>query len=369
MLDFAAMFLRQAEASPYLHFLYEVATHRVVFVNAAYELLLRSPRARVNEDLPALLDRLPPEDLPLWQRYWKMWQRGTLQDEVELRLLGQGLLPEQWFSLLPFRYQDAAGQVWLSGSLREITADKQYQLTNEKFSAKKNTVLELLSHDLAGAFVVLQQLTTHLQQELGEPANPNVPQLLGLMQQTSQQSVALIHDLVDQEFMESASIPLKLERVELGEKVRQCLEPYYRMPGAAARMLRYDVPGEPVYAHVDPNKLLQVVNNLVANAFKFTPDEKRIRVTVEAQVGSVRLRVADEGIGIPAALLPHVFERYTPARRPGLRGEPTTGLGLSLCQTIVTLHHGSLSVTSTEGEGSTFTVDLPQTLKATRLGS
>ena len=69
--------------------------------------------------------------------------------------------------------------------------------------------------------------------------------------------------------------------------------------------------------------------------------------------------MADEGIGIPTALQPVLFDRFTKVRRPGQRGEPTTGLGLSLCKTIVELHHGTLTVVSTEGQGSTFTIELP----------
>ncbi|RYE03475.1 MAG: ATP-binding protein, partial [Rickettsiaceae bacterium] len=74
----------------------------------------------------------------------------------------------------------------------------------------------------------------------------------------------------------------------------------------------------------------------------------------------VRLQVQDSGIGIPAALLPVLFERFTPARRPGLRGEPTNGLGLLLCKTIVEWHQGTITVASTEGVGTTFTVEIPQ---------
>lgn len=79
-------------------------------------------------------------------------------------------------------------------------------------------------------------------------------------------------------------------------------------------------------------------------------------MTVEAGPSYVR----DIGIGISAAQLPILFERFTPARRPGLRGEPTNGLGLMLCKTIVEWHQGTITVVSMEGVGTTFTVEIPQ---------
>jgi len=358
MLNPAALFLDQAEQSPHLQFVYDVLAQQVVFVNAAYEPLLRGQRAHVNAELPALLARLPPDDLPLLQRSWRQWQIGDLHHELEVclrRVDG----PDQWLCFTPYWYQDAAGQAFVSGSARDLSNEKAHRHNSEKFNAKKNTVLEILSHDLAGAFIILQQLTDYVQEEMGTPANAKVPEMLDLMRQTSQKSVAMIHDLVDQEFLESATIPLRRERVDLGQQVQLSLEPFRRAPGFVARQLRYEAPAEPVYAEVDPNKLLQVVSNLVTNALKFTPDEGHIVVKVEYQPKHVRIVVADEGIGIPAALQANLFERFTPARRPGLRGEPTTGLGLSLCQTIVQLHHGTLTVASQEGQGTTFTIDLP----------
>ena len=358
MVDPAALFLDQVEQSPQVQFIYDVGARQVVFVNAAYESVLRGHRAQVNAELPALLARLPPDELPLLQRYWRLWQSGGLQDELEV-YLRQADGPDQWLCLTPHWYQDAAGQPFVSGSARDISAERAHRHNSEKFNAKKNTVLEILSHDLAGAFIMLQQLTDYVQEEMGSPAKANVPEMLNLMRQTSEKSVALIHDLVDQEFLESAAIPLRRERVDLSQQVAMSLEPFRRAPGFVGRPLRVETPAEPVYAEVDPMKLLQVVANLVTNALKFTPDEGQIVVKVEAHPERVRILVADEGIGIPAASLAHVFERFTPARRPGLRGEPTTGLGLSLCQTIVQLHHGTLSVASQEGHGTTFTIELP----------
>ncbi|RZK63207.1 MAG: hypothetical protein EOO59_00365 [Hymenobacter sp.] len=359
MLDPAALFLDQAAQSPHVYFVYDVQAQRVTFVNAAYELVLRGQREQVNEELPALLARLPPADLPLLQRYWRLWQKGSLQDEIEVRLRRPDG-PDQWLCLTPHWHQDAAGQVFVSGSLRDTTLDKEHRQYSEKFNAKKNTVLEILAHDLAGAFVLLQQLAEYVQEEMGTPANAKIPEMLALMRQTSQKSVAMIHDLVDQEFLETAAIPLKRERVDLGQQVKLSLEPFWRAPSYAARRVRYEAPPVPVYAEVDVIKLLQVVSNLVTNALKFTPDEGSITVRLEAHPAGVRILVIDEGIGIPAALQAQLFERFTPARRPGLRGEPTKGLGLSLCRTIVALHQGTLAVSSTEGQGATFTIELPR---------
>jgi signal transduction histidine kinase len=81
---------------------------------------------------------------------------------------------------------------------------------------------------------------------------------------------------------------------------------------------------------------------------------------MEACPGGLRVRLRDTGSGIPAALLPRLFERSTPARRPGLRSEPTIGLGRLLSKTIVEWYQGTLSIKTQEGQSSTFTVEIPQ---------
>ena len=361
MLDPAEFFLDQADTSPHIQFIYDLKARRVVFVNEAYERLLGGHRDCVNDELPGLLARLHPDDHLMWNRLWRLWAKGGLHDETDVRLLPPAGTdqPEQWFCLTPHWHQDAAGHRWVGGTLRDSSAGKHYKATSDKFNTKKNTVLEILAHDLAGAFVMLKQLAEYVEEEMQPQASPQVAEMLRLMQTTSQRSVQLIHDLVDQEFQETATVALRCERVDLCEKLEQCLEPFRRAPGREALQLTCVLPPAPLYAEVDVNKLLQVVSNLVANAFKYTPDGGHVTVTLKPGDGSVRITVADEGIGIPERLLPVLFDRYTPASRPGLRGEPTTGLGLWLCKTLVELHRGTLSVRSTEGRGTTFTIELP----------
>jgi two-component system sensor histidine kinase VicK len=361
MVEPASFFLDQAAASPHVHFIYDLAAGQVTYVNAAYKQVLQGHPDQVNEELPALLARLHPDELPLLRRYWELWTQGRLHDEVEIRLRSTESGPEQWLwlCLSPHWQQDADGHVVLGGTVRDSTRNRNYLDNSDKFTSKKNTVLEILSHDLAGSFVMVQQLTTYVRDALREHPNPQVLQMLGMVLDTSQRSVSLIHDLVNQEFLETTSIPLKRERVDLRERITEGLEPAQYLPGSAALHLQVELPPGPVYAEVDVNKFLQVIGNLMFNAYKFTPDGGHITIRLEELAGRVRLTVADDGIGIPAAMQPHLFERFTPARRPGLRGEPTTGLGLLLCKTIVELHGGTLTVESTEGQGSTFTAEVP----------
>jgi two-component system sensor histidine kinase VicK len=178
----------------------------------------------------------------------------------------------QWLCVAPHWQQDANGQATLGGTVRDITRTKLHQNTTNKFTSKKNTILEILSHDLAGSFVMVQQLTGYVRDTLGNYANPQVPEMLNMVLDTSQRSVKLIHDLVNQEFLETTDIPLRRERVDLRERILQALEPAQYLKGSETQHLQVELPPEPVYAEVDIDKYLQVMGNLMLNAYKFTPD-------------------------------------------------------------------------------------------------
>jgi PAS domain S-box-containing protein len=109
-------------------------------------------------------------------------------------------------------------------------------------------------------------------------------------------------------------------------------------------------------------RLQQVLTNLIGNAIKYTRDGGRVQVTVEAPEiaeGPVRIRVIDNGIGIPARDLAHVFDKFYRVANKATAGISGTGLGLAITRSIVDAHAGRIGVESTEGEGSTFWVELP----------
>ncbi|WP_210521708.1 PAS domain-containing sensor histidine kinase [Hymenobacter terricola] len=359
MTDFADFFQDQAAVSAHVQFVYDLTAGRIVFINAAYEQVLHGTEGLVNAELPALLHRLHPDDRVYLAQYWALWVRGQMANEVELRLLHPGQ-PQQWFCLTPSYWQDVQGRVLLGGTLRDISVMKRYQENADLFNSRKNATLEILSHDLSGAFIMVQQIAQFLREEVKSPLNSDVPNMLHVLETTSRDSVKMIRDLINLEFLTSANTDLKVDRVDVGAVLRVPLDQLQSGQRLLGHQFAYTLPTEPVYANVDVNKFTQVLINLVGNAFKFTPDAGHVAVHIEPGPGCVRIHVVDDGVGIPLAMQPYLFERFTKARRPGLRGEATTGLGLALCKTIVEWHHGSISVASTEGQGSTFTVEIPR---------
>ena len=359
MLDFLPIFMAQVNASSQVQFVYDIVAQRVVFVNQAYEQVLSGTNAGVNAELPALLARIHPDDQGYLAEHWARWLRGEQLGEIEGRLLHGGELT-QWFAAVPYYHQpDAAVRPLLVCTLHDISAAKHHQANSDLFNSRKNVTLEVLSHDASGAFIMMEQISQYLRDELPEASQPQVAKMLDMLESTSRESVKMIRDLISIEFAAAGTTNLKIDRVDFGLIMRGPLEQLYTGYELLGHHFAYVLPAEVVYVNLDVNKFTQVVINLVSNAMKFTRDEGHVTVTVTGLADRVRVEVADDGVGIPAAMLPHVFERFTRARRLGLRGEETIGLGLSLCKTIVEWHDGTLSVASTEGQGTVFTVELP----------
>jgi two-component system sensor histidine kinase VicK len=161
-------------------------------------------------------------------------------------------------------------------------------------------------------------------------------------------------------------VVLRKERTDLVAIFRTTLEDYQRGGAIIAKQFILSAGTPSIYLAIDSLKFLQVINNLISNAIKFTKDNGRIEVRIEERqpagnkVPVVRFSVADDGIGIPAKMQPVLFDKFTKARRPGIRGEKSTGLGLSVVKSIVELHGGNIWFESAEGKGTTFYVELPK---------
>ncbi|RZK31029.1 MAG: PAS domain S-box protein, partial [Hymenobacter sp.] len=201
MLDDLELFRPLFEHSNEICFAYDLTVRRVVYASAAYEQVIGDPVAHLGEDLPYLLDRIFPDDRQYLRQRLAQVAPGEVVQDVELRMIrADG--GTQWMQLSVCHRQMPQGGQYLVGRARDITLAKETSNNSEKFNAKKDATLEILSHDLAAPLTLLQQLTDHLTFEI-DATNSKVHELLRLMQRTCLQGVTLIRDFVDNEFLES----------------------------------------------------------------------------------------------------------------------------------------------------------------------
>ncbi|GGF08386.1 PAS domain-containing sensor histidine kinase [Hymenobacter cavernae] len=361
MSSVAASFESFLHDAPQLFFVYELGEQHVSYVNPAYEHLLQGHCAQVNEELPVLLARVHPDDQEHAADCWQRWCAGQLHEPFELRLrTPQG--EDQHLCVTPHRRVEAESTTQVVGLVDDITATKRMLWHADKYNSKKNTTLEILSHDLAGPFSVLEQMSDYFREVTAPLQNPELTGLIEHMRILCGNSVNLIRDFIDEEFLDSVHITLKRERVDLVEKLRLVLEQYQGGERMLGQRVVFQAEQTPLYVEMDQNKFMQVINNLFSNAIKFTPEGGTITVAVSREESQAVVRVTDTGIGIPEALQPGLFEKFTKAQRPGLHGERSTGLGMSIIKTIVELHEGAITFHSQEGVGTTFVITLPALL-------
>jgi CheY-like chemotaxis protein/two-component sensor histidine kinase len=173
--------------------------------------------------------------------------------------------------------------------------------------------------------------------------------------------VRLVDDLMDVSRVMRGKIDLRKEPVELASVVARAVETVQPLIELQGHRLELSLPHESLIVDADPVRLAQVVGNLLANSAKYTEPRGHIRISAQREPGDVvALRVRDDGIGIAADVLPHVFELFVQADHASSKAQGGLGIGLTLTKNLVQMHGGTVEALSAGlGKGSEFIVRLP----------
>jgi len=214
-----------------------------------------------------------------------------------------------------------------------------------------------IAHELRTPLAVIQGT---LEGMLDRVIEPTPERIAGLHSQAVLLK-RLITDLRDLSLAQVGQLRLHRRTIDVAGVVRETLEALAPLAGERTVALRVEVPAHLPPVHADPDRLRQVVQNLVENALRHTPAGGEVRITLQAGNGDgVYMVVADTGSGIRAEDLPHVFEHFYRADASRARSSGGTGMGLAIVKSLVEAHGGRVSVESAPGAGSTFTVTLPR---------
>ncbi len=218
-----------------------------------------------------------------------------------------------------------------------------------------------VSHELR---TPLTLILAPMHQMLDEPDLPApVRRPLQIVQQNALRLLKLITDLLEVVRLDEKAAVLAREPLDLASFARAQVDSMRQL--AEQKQLRLHVSGgggangEPMVVEADPSRLEKIVLNLLTNAFKFTPVGGQVTVELRRNDGMAELSVRDNGIGIPAKDLPHIFERFRQADGSATRRYQGVGIGLALARELAQEHGGTLSVVSEEGQGATFTLRIP----------
>ena len=220
----------------------------------------------------------------------------------------------------------------------------------------RDEVLGVVSHDLRNPLSVISMCAATLAEEA--PASEGAPdETIGAIQESADWMHRLIGDLLDVASIEAGRLSVERRPIDPLVAIVQAVGMLDPLATERSILLETELPEHLPRVNADPERVVQVLSNLLGNAVKFTEPGGRILVRAGADADGVRISVIDTGRGIPPEHLPHIFDRFWHARRESsVRG---TGLGLAIAKGIVEAHGGQLSAESEPGKGSSFSFTLP----------
>ncbi len=339
-------------------FAFQPQENKLLFLSAAFEKVWDMPREAVDSDWLAVLKTIHPEDRTLFNNALiTIQQTKQIQKlEVRLQLADQ---QQKWISINA-NLSQYNGVDTIIGTAMDISAYKEYGNTLSKFTNKKNSILNILTHDLVSPIGNIKSSAQLLMKHTDKTGDEIVNKMLNIIIDNSERSIKMIRDLLNKERLESSEVPLILQRIDIVQKTAEIIEQFKRSYHTIQQKIELVSTVDSLYITIDESKFMQAIINLLSNSLKFTQDTDEIKVTIKDKETTVLIQVTDTGIGIPAELQPFIFDKFTKARREGIHGEPTTGLGLSIIKTIVEWHDGRIWFESTEGKGTTFYIEVPK---------
>ena len=292
----------------------------------------------------------PEDDRPALEARLREALRSTsgVERDVVIRRRDGASLPVIT-SMAPLR---DGGRVtaWVA-TVKDVSERRRLERMRHEFAA-------LASHELRTPLTsVVGYLEAVTEGEAG-PLKPEQARLLAVAERNAKHLARLVEDVLEVTRADAGQLLIELRPVGLADLAAECVEASRPSAEAGALTLILDAPA-PVTVPGDRRRLYQVIDNLVANAIKFTPEGGRVEVRVRAEAGQALIEVADSGIGMTPAEQERLFERFYRAEGATARQIRGTGLGLAITREIVLAHGGAIECRSVAGEGSTFRVTLP----------
>ncbi len=281
----------------------------------------------------------------------KVW-RGELKNNKK----GGGHIWMQ-SAISPMFYKDKKQKGFLV-IMFDITKLKEHEERLERLNFEKDRILYAVAHDLKNPLLNFKALLDLIKS--GVVKKEEEEEVYRLMTKDCDHSTNLIAELLEIGRLEDENFVLEKQEIDLNEFLESAIEQFdnniTKKSIGFVKLFEKDL--GPI--NLNEGEFIRVINNLISNAIKFTPEGGEIKIITKSISGdTISIEISDTGIGISENLLPNIFDKFSKARRKGIEGEKSTGLGMWIVKHIINLHSGEISVKSQENKGTTFTITLP----------
>lgn len=229
----------------------------------------------------------------------------------------------------------------------------------KKLNTLKGEFVSICAHDLKSPTTSILSFLEILKTDWQKMSENEVESIFNRINRAGNHMMSLINDLLDMSRIESGKIQFEPKSLLLSTLCQEALT------NSAGKFQEKEIQtgltvhkGE-VNVNVDPQKGLQIINNLLGNALKFTPRGGNVQIIISPDERNMVMEIKDSGQGIPDAEQSKLFKQFSKTSTRATEGEKGSGLGLSIVHQLVELHHGKVGVKSKEGKGTSFFVSLP----------
>jgi PAS domain S-box-containing protein len=236
--------------------------------------------------------------------------------------------------------------------IRDITARRKNERLKDEFVAT-------VSHELRTPLTSISGSLGLLAGQWASKLPDSAARLLTIAHTNSQRLARLLNDILDIEKLESGHVVFNLSRVSVRSLVEHAIEDNRGFAASYGVQVRLDATSADADVNADPDRLAQVITNLLSNGIKFSPANGELLIAVQKVADKVRIAVRDHGSGVPDDFRLHIFEKFAQADATNTRQKGGTGLGLSIAKEIVERLGGTVGFEDASGGGTTFYVDLP----------
>ncbi len=343
---------------PEFFFIWDIESQKIIHLTQGLNEYAR--RELIEEpDYARMVDFVHPEYRDKFEEILRSFSVHDTYQDHDLRV-NEEKYRAKWLNIKTFPAEDDHGRVVrVVAHISDITKRKEELSALEDLNEKNESVIRILAHDLKSPINNMFMLAHLAERQLKDGDKAQVHNMIQLIRSSAQGMGKLVESMLELMELTDSRLSAEMHQVNFASLIKNAVEDLTPQFEEHRIRLIEQYPEKTIFARLDAQKFQHVVSNLLSNALKFTPESGEVTIAIREEEEQVLFEVSDTGIGISEDKRSEIFKEFSSARRKGLRGENSSGLGLSIVKKIVSLHQGTITVKSSPGIGTTFLVALP----------